>query len=244
MRGRPAHETPRWKESPRGRRSRPIPRGGREATGPEEEGPRPTPSLAKGTHTVHARSNDNRMLNPLHFRADQPTKGWHKDTPRTGRKNRSQEPNCSNSFNRDQIVRSRPDRGDPILKEYRPDIQSRLRYDRVGEKHTRPAGWPIMKQLRIDERKKPSFWSSAQKCATRPDTGDPIAKAQHQPLGKVRRVFVPIEIWDKLDPTGWPHREDSNQTPGRWRKRLRFHRGLRQTRPGKVTSLRRLDAKP
>ena len=33
------------------RRSRPNPRGKRKATGPEEEGPRPTPSLARGPHT-------------------------------------------------------------------------------------------------------------------------------------------------------------------------------------------------
>ena len=127
------------------------------------------------------------MWNPLRYRADRPTKGWHKDTPRTGRKNRSQEPNCSNSFIRDQIVRSRPERGDPILKEYRSAIQNRLSYDRVWEKHTRPAVDPIAKQRRIDERKKPSFRSSAQKSTTRPETGNPIVKAWRQPLGKVRK---------------------------------------------------------
>ena len=68
---------------------------------------------------------------------------------------------------------------------------------------TDPQGDPIAKQLRIDERKKPSFRSSAQKSATRHEMGDPIAKARHQPLGKVRKkVFVPIEIWDNPDPTG------------------------------------------
>ena len=106
--------------------------------------------------------------------------------PEDSRKKCSQEPNCSNSFIRDQIDRSGPDRGDPILKEYRPDIQSRLCYDRVGENTLNPQGDPIAKQLRIDERKKPSFRSSAQKSATRPDTGDPIAKARHQPQGKER----------------------------------------------------------
>ena len=31
--------------------------------------------------------------------------------------------------------------------------------------------------------------------------GDPIAKARHQPQGKVRQqVFIPIEIWDKPRP--------------------------------------------
>ena len=45
------------------------------------------------------------------------------------------------------------------------------------------------------------------------------------------------------DPTGWPHREDSKHTPGRWSKSLRSDRGLRQTRPGRVTPSRRLKAK-
>ena len=108
--------------------------------------------------------------------------------PEAWPENRSQEPHCSNSFNRDQINRSRPDRGTPILKEYRTANQSRLRYGRVCEKNTPdPQGDPIAKQLRIDERKKPSFRSSAQKSGTRPETGDPIAKARHQPLGKVRK---------------------------------------------------------
>ena len=140
----------------------------------------------RDTHRVLARSEDNRMWNSPCFRADRPTKGWHKDTPRTSRKKRSQQPNRSNSFIRDQIVRSRPDRGDPILKEYRPDIQSRLRYDRAGENTLDPQGDPIAKQRRIDERKQPSFRSSVQKSATRPDTGDPITKARHQPLEKER----------------------------------------------------------
>ena len=58
-----------------------------------------------------------------------------------------------------------------------------------------------------------------------------------------QRVFVPIEIRDKINPTGRSHREDSNQTPERWRKSLRSDRGLRQARPGRVTPSRRLDAK-
>ena len=197
----------------------------------------------RDTHRVHARSDDNRMCNPLSYRADRPTKGWHKDTPRTGWKNRSQVPNCSNSFIRDQIVRSRPERGTPSWRN--TDQLSKVDFVTIeSEKNTHdPQGDPIAKQRRIDERKKPSFRSSVQKSTTQPETGDPIAKAWRQPLGKVRKEFVPIEIWDKLDPTGWPHREDSNQTPGRWRKRLRSDRGLRQTRPGRVTPSRRLDSK-
>ena len=94
--------------------------------------------------------------------------------------------------------------GDPILKEYRTANQSRLRYDRVCENNTPDLqGDTIAKQLRIDEWKKPSFRSRAQKSATRPEMGDPIAKARHQPLGKVRKkVFVPIETYDNPDPTG------------------------------------------
>ena len=57
-----------------------------------------------------------------------------KTHPEDGPEKRSQEPNCSNSFTRDQNVRFRPEKGDPVLKEYRPDIQRRLRFDRVGEK--------------------------------------------------------------------------------------------------------------
>ena len=57
-----------------------------------------------------------------------------KTHPEDGPEKRSQEPNRRNSFTRDQIVRSRPENGDPILKEYRPDNQRRLRGDRVGEK--------------------------------------------------------------------------------------------------------------
>ena len=148
------------------------------------------------------------MWNPLHFRADRPTKGWHKDTPRTSRKNRSQEPNCSNSFIRDQIVRSRSDRGDPILKEHRPAIQSRLRYDRVGEKHTRPVGWPHREATK-DRWTEEAFVPI--ECAELRHTtryGWPHREGLAPTTREgARRVFVPIEIWDKLDPTGWPHRE-------------------------------------
>ena len=127
------------------------------------------------------------MCNPLRYRADRPTKGWHKDTPRTGRKNRSQEPNCSNSFIRDQIVRSRPERGTPSWRN--TDQLSKVDFVTIeSEKNTHdPQGDPIAKQRRIDERKKPSFRSSAQKSATRPETGDPIAKSWRQQLGKVRK---------------------------------------------------------
>ena len=127
------------------------------------------------------------MWNPLCYRADRPTKGWHKDSPRTGRKNRSQEPNCSNSFIRDQIIRSRPDRGTPSWRN--ADQLSKGDFVTIEcEKNTHdPQGDPIAKQRRIDERKKPSFRSRAQKSAIRPETGDPIAKARRQPLGKVRK---------------------------------------------------------
>ena len=119
------------------------------------------------------------------------------------RPDRSQEPNCSNSFIRDQIKDPDP-RGGPH-PEGIPNSQPKpasLR-SRVGNHTPDPQGDPIAKQLRIDEWKKPSFRSSAQKSGTRCEMGDPIAKARHQPLGKVRKkVFVPIEIWDNPDPTG------------------------------------------
>ena len=100
-------------------------RGGREATGPEEEeGPRPTPRQKRRQLNVEP--------SPLQSRpADQRMTKTH---PEDGPEKRSQEPNCSHSFTRDQIVRFRLEKGDPILKEYRPDIQRRLRFDRVGEK--------------------------------------------------------------------------------------------------------------
>ena len=203
------------KGSPRGCRSRPIPRGGREATGPEEEGQNPLLRWLEGY----------RMWNPppppLQSRpADQRMTQRH---PEDSRKNRSQEPNCSISFTRDQIDRSRPDRGDPILKEYRPDIQSRLRYDRVGEKHTRPAGWPHREATK-DRWTEEAFVliECTEKCHTT-RYGWPHREGSAPTTREgARRVFVPIEIWDKLDPTGWPHHKDPNQTPGRWRKSLRF----------------------
>ena len=140
-------------------------------------------------------------------------------TSRTGRKTRSQEPNCSNSFIRDQIVRPRPDRNDPILKEYRPAIQSRLRYDRVGEKHTRPAGWPHREATkdRWTEEAFVPIECAEMRHMTRNGWPHREGLAPTTREG-AWRVFVLIEIWDKLDLTGCPHREDSNQTLGRWRR--------------------------
>ena len=103
------------------------------------------------------------------------------------RPDRSQEPNCSNSFIRDQIKDPDPTGGPP--PEGIPNSQPKpasLRSS-VGNHTPDPQGDPIAKQLRIDEWKKPSFRSRAQKSATRPEMGDPIAKARHQPPGKVRK---------------------------------------------------------
>ena len=109
--------------------------------------------------------------------------------------------------------------------------------------HTRPVGWPhreATKDRWIEEAYIPI------KCAEIRHTtryGWPHHEGSAPtPREGARRVFVPIEIWDKLDPSGWPHREDSNQTPGRRRKSHRSDRGLRQTRPGRGSTLRRLDA--
>ena len=181
-------KTPRWKESPRGRRSRPNPRGGREATGPEEERPRPTPSSTRWTHTESTPEAKTTECGN-HFATEQT--GQPKDDTKTSRglarKTAPKKPNWSDSFIRDQIGRSRPDRGDSNLKESRAATQSRLRYDWVWENSHDPQGDPIVKQRRIDKRKKPSFRSSAQKSVTRPKMSDPNVKAWRQPLGKVRK---------------------------------------------------------
>ena len=51
-------------------------RGGREATGPEKEGPRPTPSLARGIHPEASPEATTTECGTLpDFRADRPTKG-------------------------------------------------------------------------------------------------------------------------------------------------------------------------
>ena len=183
-------KTPRRKESPWGRRSRPNPRGGWEATGP-----RPTPSLARGTHTE---SSPEAKTTKCGTHSSSEQTGRPKDDTKTPRgqagKKRSQEPICSNSFIRDQIVRSRPDRGDPILKEYRPDIESRLRYDWVGENHLDPQGDRIAKQLRIDERKKFVPIECAGMCNTT-RYGWPHREGSAPTTRESgRRVFAPIEI--------------------------------------------------
>ena len=198
------------------------------------------------------------MWNPLRYRADRPTKGWHKDTPRTGRKTAPKSPTVViPSF---EIRSSDPDPRGVTPSWRNTDQLSKVDFVTIEcEKNTHdPHGDPIAKQRRIDERKKPSFRSSAQKSATRPEMGDPIAKAWRQPLGKVRkessfrsrsetkstrqggpivkiptkhqegggRAFVPIEDWDRLDPEGWPHREDLNaKTEAEIPKELR-HRTL------------------
>ena len=86
-------------------------RGGREATGPEEEeGPRPTPSLARGMHTQSSPEMKTTESGtppppppPLQSRPDEPR--MTNTHPEDGPETRSQEPNCSNSFNRDRIAR-------------------------------------------------------------------------------------------------------------------------------------------
>ena len=51
-------------------------RGGREATGPEEEEPRPTPSMARGVHTEAMPKAKTTECGTLpDFRADRPTQG-------------------------------------------------------------------------------------------------------------------------------------------------------------------------
>ena len=50
-----------------------------------------------------------------------------------------------------------------------------------------PIGGPHPEGIPNSKPKCASFQSSAQKSATRPEPGDPIVKARHQPLGKVRK---------------------------------------------------------
>ena len=72
-----------------------------------------------------AKSDDNSMWSPPRLQsrpADQ----------------RMTKTNSSNSFIRDQDVRFRPEKGDPILKEYRSDFQRRLRSIEWEKTHTQP----------------------------------------------------------------------------------------------------------
>ena len=71
------------------------------------------------------------MWNPLRYRADRPTKGRHKDTPRQGRTAPKSPTVAIPSFEIRSKIQTR--QGDPILKEYQTVNQSRLRYDRVWE---------------------------------------------------------------------------------------------------------------
>ena len=108
-----AWKRPGEKQHLPGRRSRPKPRGGRKVTGPEEEGPRPTSSLVRGPQTestpeAKTRERGTPFATEQTGRPQDDTR-----TPRGKAGNCSQEPNCSNSFIRDQIKRSRPDRGTP-----------------------------------------------------------------------------------------------------------------------------------
>ena len=238
-------KTPRWKESPWGHRSRPIAREGREATGPEEEGPRPTLSLARGTHTESMPEAKTLEC------------GTHSATEQTGR------PKGGTKTLRGLAGKTAPNSPTAVIPSFEirsshPDLTGvtpswrktdqlskvKLRYDRVWEKHTRPAGWPHREATkdRWTEEAYVPIEGAEKRHTTR--NGWPHRKGLAPTTREgAQRVFVPIEIWDKLDPTGWPHREDSNQTPGRWRKRLRSDRGLRQAWPGRVAPSQRLDAK-
>ena len=124
----------------RGRRSRPNRQGRARGNRARRRRAKPTPSSARGTHTetpLEAKTTECGTLP-----ASEPT-GRPKDDkthPEERPEKRSQEPNRRNSFTRDQIVRSRPEKGDPILKEYRRENQKILRGDRAGENHSRPIG--------------------------------------------------------------------------------------------------------
>ena len=126
------------------RRNRPGEKNHREAADPPGEGERQQGQKKKGQDPLlrwlegytHSPRQKRRQLKvePSPLQSRPANQRMTKRHPEDGPEKRSQEPNCSISLTRDQIVRSRPEKGDPILKEYRPDIQKRLRYDRVGEK--------------------------------------------------------------------------------------------------------------
>ena len=134
MSGIPAHETPWWKESPLDRRSRPTREGRARGNRARKRRRAKTHSFVgeRDTHRVLTRSEDNWMWNSPRLQSRPADPRMTKTHPEDGPEKRSQEPNCSNSFNRDQIVRIWPEKGDPILKEYQPAIQRRLHFDRVG----------------------------------------------------------------------------------------------------------------
>ena len=178
-------------------------RVGREATGPEEEeGPRPTPSLGRGIHTEsspEAKTTECGTL-PASEQTGRP-KDDKNSPPRTGWKNAPKSPTV--------VIPSLEIRSwDSDLKRVTPSWRNTdqlFKEDFVSiewEKNpTRPVGWPHREPTK-------DWWMEEAfvpiECAEIRHTtryGWPHREGS-APTSRegARRVFVPIEIWDKLDP--------------------------------------------
>ena len=207
-------KTPRWKKSPWGRRSRPIHQG-------RARGDRASRRRRFKTHSFVGERGTNRVLTQNETpecgtlpdcRADRATKGWRDST------------------------RGRPEKMLP-----RAQLQEFL-HSRLGCENQTRKGWPHPEGIPNSYPKRTSFRSSGKKDHTRP-VGWP-----HREVIKDRwteQAFVPIECVEIRNMTrqGWPHREGSApKHQGRCEKSLHSDRGLRKTRPVRVTSSRRLGA--
>ena len=202
MRGIPSHETPWWNESPRGHRNRPIRPGRARGNRARRRRGVKTHSFVgeRDTHRVHTRSEDNWMWNfpQLQSRPADPRMTIH---PEDGLEKLSQEPNCGNSFNRDQIARIWPERVTPSRRN--TDQLSKEDFVSIEweENHTRPTGWPHREATKgrwMEEAFVPI------ECADIRNTtrdGWPHREGlAPNPREDARKVFVPIEIWEILDP--------------------------------------------
>ena len=183
------------------------------------------------------------MWNPPRCRADRLTKGWQKLTPRMGRKNAPKSPTGGIPSLEIRSLDPDPKRVTPSWRKTDQITKEDFVAIEWEKNHTRPVGWPHRKATKdrwIEEAFVPI------ECAEIRHTtryGWPHREGTAPtPREGAQRVFVPIEIWDKYDPSGWPHSEDSNQISWRWRKSHRSDQGLRQTRPGRGSTSRRLDA--
>ena len=98
----PARHRAGERQHPLGSRSRPNPRWGRKATGPEKEGPRPTSPSVRGPPTAYT-PEARTVKRGTYFVTEQNGRPKDDTKPPRGKAGLLAEPNCSNSFNRDQI---------------------------------------------------------------------------------------------------------------------------------------------
>ena len=145
MRGRPTHGNAQVKSSTcQATEADATPGEGERQQGQKKKGQDPLPRwLEVHTHSpCQKRRQKNVEPTPLQSRpADQRmTQGHPEAWPETAPK--SPEPNCSNSFIRDQINRSRPDSGTPSWRNTEQLTKAGFVTIECAKKHTRPAGWP------------------------------------------------------------------------------------------------------